>query len=194
LFAPFPVSLFAEGWSLDKENYQVNIKRNNAAIYDLGIKHNTNLPMPLHPHRIRQYVTRARDAIFGSTAPVAGALASLVIAGHAFAQTATASTAGIGAQVQNMAQEGSTTGGFVGSMAMYGAALICMLGGAWALWQSRQPQNRESGRVAMGCAGLVLAGLFATGGTWINKAANTASGANSTITSTAGTVTFGTGG
>ncbi|WP_216850173.1 hypothetical protein, partial [Acidisoma sp. L85] len=143
---------------------------------------------------VRLRAARARYAIFGFTAPVAGAVASMAITAHAFAQAATPSTAGIGAQVQQMAQEGSTTGGFVGSMAMYGAALICMVGGAWALWQSRQPQNRESGRVAMGCAGLVLAGLFATGGTWINKAANTASGANSTISSTAGTVTFGTGG
>jgi hypothetical protein len=173
----------------------VSTSRNTAIGYDLDFKHNSPIvPMPLLPHRNRLRVTRVRNATFGLTAPIAGALASVAIAGHAFAQTATASTAGIGAQVQNMAQEGSTTGGFVGSMAMYGAALICMLGGAWALWQSRQPQNRESGRVAMGCAGLVLAGLFATGGTWINKAANTASGANSTISSTAGTVTFGTGG
>ena len=127
-------------------------------------------------------------------APVAGVLMSMALAGHAFAQAATPSTAGIGAEVQQMALVGSTTGGFVGSMAMYGAALICMIGGAWALWQSRQPQNRESGRVAMGLAGLVLAGLFATGGSWINKAANSTSGANATISSTAGTVSFGTGG
>jgi hypothetical protein len=174
---------------------KVSKKRYTAVVFDLNFNHNNPIvPMRFPPRRIRLRVARARNAIFGLTAPIVGALASMVIAGHAFAQTATASTAGIGAQVQNMAQEGSTTGGFVGSMAMYGAALICMLGGAWALWQSRQPQNRESGRVAMGCAGLVLAGLFATGGTWINKAANTASGANSTISSTAGTVTFGTGG
>lgn len=40
---------------------------------------------------------------------------------------------------------------------------------------------------------LVLAGLFATGGTWINKAANSASGGNASISSTAGTITFGGG-
>jgi hypothetical protein len=146
------------------------------------------------PHGVRRHVTRTRDKVGGFMAPVAGVLMSMALAGHAFAQAATPSTAGIGAQVQQMAQEGSTTGGFVGSTAMYGAALICMVGGAWALWQSRQPQNRESGRVAMGLAGLVLAGLFATGGTWINKAANSTSGANATISSTAGTVSFGTGG
>ena len=160
----------------------------------MNIKHtNAIVPMRLQPRGIRLHATRARNAVLGFKAPLVGALASMAMAGHAFAQAATPSTQGIGAQVQQMAQEGSTTGGFVGSMAMYGAALICMIGGAWALWQSRQPQNRESGRVAMGLAGLVLAGLFATGGTWINKAANTASGASSTISSTAGTVTFGAG-
>lgn len=160
----------------------------------MNITHNNAIvPKRLQPHGIRLHTTRARNALAGFKAPVASLLGSVLLTSHAFAQAATPSTAGIGAQVQQMAQEGSTTGGFVGSMAMYGAALICMVGGAWALWQSRQPQNRESGRVAMGLAGLVLAGLFATGGTWINKAANTASGGNSTISSTAGTVSFGTG-
>jgi hypothetical protein len=181
-FAPDPASLLAEGWSLGKETYQVNIKRNNSIV-----------PMPLQPRGIRLHATRAHSTLAFKT-PLVGVMGSIALVGHALAQAATPSTAGIGAQIQQMAQEGSTTGGFVGSTAMYGAALICMVGGAWALWQSRQPQNRESGRVAMGLAGLVLAGLFATGGTWINKAANTASGGNSTITSTAGTVAFGTGG
>jgi hypothetical protein len=159
----------------------------------VNIKHaNAIVPMRLQLRGIRLHATRARNVVMRFKAPAAGLLSSVLLASHAFAQAATPSTAGIGAQVQQMAQEGSTTGGFVGSMAMYAAALICMIGGAWALWQSRQPQNRESGRVAMGLAGLVLAGLFATGGTWINKAANTASGGNSTISSTAGTVTFGT--
>jgi hypothetical protein len=155
---------------------------------------NSIVPLGAVPRGKRGVGIRARDTLASCKAPVAGLLASVMLAGHAFAQAATPSTAGIGAQVQQMAQEGSTTGGFVGSMAMYGAALICMIGGAWALWQSRQPQNRESGRVAMGLAGLVLAGLFATGGNWINKAANTTTGANASISSTAGTVTFGTGG
>jgi hypothetical protein len=155
---------------------------------------NSIVPLKAIPRSKRGIVVRAHDSVAGFKIPAAGLLASVLLAEHAFAQTATPSTAGIGAQVQQMAQEASTTGGFVGSMAMYGAALICMIGGAWALWQSRQPQNRESGRVAMGLAGLVLAGLFATGGSWINKAANTASGGNSTISSTAGTVTFGAGG
>lgn len=111
---------------------------------------------------------------------------------HALAQ-ATPSTSGIGAQTQNMAQEASTTGGFVGSTAMYIAALICLIGGAWALWQSRQAQNREGGKVAMGVAGIVLCGLFATGGVWIGKAANTASGGNASVSSTSQAVTFGNG-
>ena len=106
------------------------------------------------------------------------------------ASGAMAQNATIGAQVQTMAQEFSTAGGFTASMAMYVAALLCFIGGAWFLWQSRQPENRETGKVAAGFAGLVLTGLFATGGNWIQKAANTATGANATITSQAAAVTF----
>ena len=94
------------------------------------------------------------------------------------------------AQVGTMAQEAATAGGNLGSMAMYVAALICLIGGAWALWQSRQPQNREGGKVAMGLAGIVLCGLFATGGVWIGKAAQTASGGAATISGTNSVVTF----
>ncbi|MEA2728002.1 MAG: hypothetical protein QOF70_2477 [Acetobacteraceae bacterium] len=161
----------------------------------MNIKHNNSIvPTRLQPRGIRLHATSARNLLAGFKTTAVGLLTSVALVGHAVAQAATPSTAGIGAQVQQMAQEGSTTGGFVGSTAMYVCALICMVGGAWALWQSRQPQNRESGRVAMGLAGLVLAGLFATGGSWINKAANSTSGANATITSTSGTVAFGTGG
>jgi hypothetical protein len=96
----------------------------------------------------------------------------------------------IGAQVQTMAQEFSTAGGFAASTAMYVGALICFVAGAWFLWQSRQPENRESGKVAAGVAGLVLTGLLVTGGAWINKAAETATGTAASISSTAGVVTF----
>jgi hypothetical protein len=96
----------------------------------------------------------------------------------------------IGAQLQTMAQEFSTAGGFTASTAMYVAALICFVGGAWYLWQSRQPENRESGKVAAGLAGLVLTGLFVTGGAWINKAAETTTGAAATVSSQAAVVTF----
>ena len=64
------------------------------------------------------------------------------------------------------------------------------MAGAWSLWSSRQPQNREGGRVSMGIAGLVLCGLLVSGGAWINKAANTASGGAASITSTSGVVNF----
>lgn len=121
------------------------------------------------------------------TAGLAAGAALLVPVG-AFAQTA-----GIGAQTTLMAQEAATAGGNVGSMAMYLAALMCLVGGAWALWQSRQPNNRESGKVAMGLAGIALCGLFATGGVWIGKAAQTASGGAATIAGTNAPVVFGGG-
>lgn len=181
-FAPTSVSFRLGGWSLGKESFQVNPDEDNPILPARAF------PPGRHPH-----ADRARAVAIGAKASLAGLLASAALAGQALAQ-ATPSAAGIGAQVQGMAQEGSTTGGYVGSMAMYVCALVCLIGGAWALWQSRQPQQREGGKVAMGLAGLVLCGLFAAGGTWINKAANTTSGANANITSTAGVVTFGGGG
>lgn len=128
----------------------------------------------------------SRRSLKAGTAMLAASVV-LLASGAAFAQ----STSGIGAQVGTMSQEATTAAGNLGSMAMYACALICLLGGAWALWQSRQPQNREGGKVAMGVAGIVLCGLFATGGVWIGKAAQTASGGSSTITSTNTPVTFG---
>ena len=115
-------------------------------------------------------------------------LATLAASGAAFAQAGPAG--GIGAQVQTMAGEGAAAGGFVGSGTMYVLALIVFLGAGWALWKSRQPQNRESGYVGMGIAGLVLCGLFATGGAWIGKASQTTTGTASTITSAPQAVTF----
>jgi hypothetical protein len=140
--------------------------------------------------------TAARISIHGrkayrvalSCAPIV--IGTLIMAGQAYAQS-TPSTNGLGAQFGNMAQEASTASGNGGSMAMYAGALICFLGGAWALWQSRQAQNREGGKVAMGLAGMALAGIFATGGVWINKSANTASNGDATISSTNKAVQFG---
>ena len=114
-------------------------------------------------------------------------MAQMVGVVHAFAQAAGNT---IGGQVQAMATEFSTAGGFAGSTAMYVAALVCFIGGVWYLWQSRQPENRESGKVAAGLAGLVLTGLFVAGGAWINKAAQTTSGGAATISSQAAVVTF----
>jgi hypothetical protein len=113
--------------------------------------------------------------------------------GAALAQ-ATAPAGGLGAQVNAISSETIAAGGEAAGMAMYIAALICFIGGVWALWQSRMPQNRENGRVAMGVAGLVLCGLFATGGVWINKAAVTASGGAATINNTPASVSFSAGG
>ena len=157
----------------------------------MNIKHNNSIvPLAALPRGIR-LAGKAPSRFLGRSVGLISAVGALMASAHAFAQTA--STAGIGTQLQSMSQEGSTTAGWVGSTAMYGAAMVCMLGGAWALWMSRQPQNRESGHLSKGLAGLVLAGLFATGGVWINKAANSASGGNAVASSTAGTVTFGGG-
>lgn len=153
----------------------------------MNIKHsNSIVPAALQRRSFRLSHRTSPTAFKTGVASIAG---TVLMAAHAMAQ-ATASTNGIGAQMQNMAQEGSTTGGFLASTAMYVGALICFVAGAWALWSSRQPQNREGGRVSMGVAGLVLCGLLVSGGAWINKAANTASGGNASISSSSGVVSF----
>ena len=142
------------------------------------------VPVRAVPRRLRLAATAGLASI-----------GSLALSGAAFAQSglggpATTTGGGLGAQVIAMSGEAITSGGTAAGMAMYAAALITFIGGAWAAWKSRQPQNRESGYVGMALAGLVLCGLFATGGTWINKAANTASGGNATVTDTAQVVKF----
>ena len=145
---------------------------------------NKAVPVRAVPRRLRLAAT-AGLASLGSLALSGGALAQSGLGGPA-----TTTGGGLGAQVIAMSGEAITSGGTAAGMAMYGAALLVFIGGVWALWKSRQPQNRESGYVGMGLAGMVLCGLFATGGVWINKAANTASGGNATVTDTAQVVKF----
>src|SRR3984885_13562731 len=112
---------------------------------------------------------------------------ALMASASAFAQAAGGT---IGAQIAMVPQVFATAGGTAASTAVYVGALITFVFGAWYLWQSRQPENRETGKVAAGMAGLVLTGLLVTGGAWINKAAETATGTAASISSTAGVVTF----
>jgi len=108
----------------------------------------------------------------------------------ALAQTATSPSGGIGAQMNSMSSEAINSGSTAFGMACYLAAAICFGFGVWSLWQSRHPQNREAGHVAKGLAGLVLCGLFAGGGVWVNKAAVTTTGGNATINDTPAMVQF----
>ena len=128
-----------------------------------------------------------------TVAAVAGGIGlGLACVDEALAQ-ATSPSGGIGAQLNLMSSEAMNAGGTGFSMACYLAAAVCFIAGAWALWQSRQPQNRETGYIGRGLAGLVLCGLLATAGVWINKAAISASGGNATITNTPTMVQFGSG-
>ena len=126
-------------------------------------------------------------------AAIAGGVAlGFACAGQVLAQ-ATSPAGGIGAQLNTMSGEAINSGGTAFGMACYIAAAVCFIAGPWALWQSRQPQHRETGYVGRGVAGLVLCGLLATAGVWINKASITASGGNATITTTPQMVQFGNG-
>lgn len=109
----------------------------------------------------------------------------------AFAAAPTVATGGTGEQINTMAGEAMNTGGTIFGVGCYLAAALCFVGGVWAIWASRQPQNRESGYVPRGVAGLVLCGLFVTGGTWINRASVTAGAGATTIDgSSSSMVTF----
>lgn len=143
----------------------------------------------------RSATARGVLAIRGRVVPaVAGGLSlACALARHALAQ-ATSPTGGLGAQLNAMSGEAINSGGTAFGMTCYLAAAVCFGLGVWALWQSRQPQNREAGHVGRGLAGLVLCGLFATAGVWINKASVTASGGNATINDTPAMVQFGSGG
>jgi len=123
-----------------------------------------------------------------AAAALAG-VGSLALTDTTFAQ-ATSPAGGIGAQLNLLSGEISDSGGTMAGMAMYIAALVVFVGAVWALWKSRQPQGRETGYVGMGIAGLVLCGLFATGGTWINKAAVSTGGAAATVNCTPKVVQF----
>jgi hypothetical protein len=145
---------------------------------------------------MRAAATKRRLASFQRKvlAVIAGGIAfGSACVGQALAQ-ATSPSGGIGAQLNTMSGEAINSGGTAFGMACYLAAAVCVILGAWALWQSRQPQHRETGYVGRGLAGLVLCGLLATAGVWINKASITASGGNATITTTPQMVQFGTGG
>ncbi len=122
-------------------------------------------------------------------AGVFGAAGSVIATGQAFAQAA--STAGsLGAQMNTMSSEAIDSGGTALGMAAYVLAMVVFVAAAWALWQSRQPQNRESGYVAKGLAGLVLCGLLVMMPQWVNKAAHTVAGADATINNTPAQVKF----
>ncbi len=127
---------------------------------------------------------------------LAAAAGGLVLAStvtHGALADAAAPAGGLGAQLNTMSGEAVNSGGTLFSAVCYLAAAICFGFGVWALWQSREPQNRETGYVGRGLAGLVLCGLFATAGVWINKAAVTASGGAATINDAPGMVQFGNG-
>jgi hypothetical protein len=118
-----------------------------------------------------------------------GAAGSLLAVGQAFAQ-ATSTAGSLGAQLNTMSSEFIDSGGTALGMVCYIAAMLCFVGGAWAFWQSRQPQNRESGYVAKGIAGLVLCGLLVMMPQWVNKAAHTVAGADASINNTPAQIKF----
>ncbi len=150
---------------------------------------NKQVPARATPRALRFLRNRGK-----SVAGVAGSLAlGFGYIGQALAQ-ASSPAGGLGAQLNTMSSEAINSGSTAFGMGCYLAATVCFFFGVWAAWQSRQPQNRETGYVGRAIAGLALCGLFATGGVWINKASITATGSNATINTTPGMVQFGTSG
>lgn len=150
--------------------------------------HNKHVPAALA--RMHSLTVRRARTLAASAVGLSGVLG---FAGQALAQ-ATAPAGGIGAQMNLMSGEAVNAGGTAFSMGCYIAAAVCFFFGVWAAWQSRQPQNRETGYVGRALAGLVLCGLFASAGVWINKASITASGGAATVSDNPQMVQFGAGG
>ena len=150
--------------------------------------HNKHVPAALA--RMHSLTVRRGRTLAASAVGLSGVVG---FAGHALAQ-ATAPAGGIGAQMNLMSGEAVNAGGTAFSMGCYIAAAVCFFFGVWAAWQSRQPQNRETGYVGRALAGLVLCGLFASAGVWINKASITASGGAATVSDNPQMVQFGAGG
>jgi hypothetical protein len=150
--------------------------------------HNTRVPADLG--RLYNLTARRGHALAVSAAGLSGVLG---FAGQALAQAASPA-GGIGAQMNLMSGEAVNAGGTAFSMGCYIAAAVCFFFGVWAAWQSRQPQNRETGYVGRALAGLVLCGLFASSGVWINKASVSTTGGAATVTDNPQMVQFGAGG
>ena len=151
--------------------------------------HNKRVPAALgRPHNL---TARPRRVLAASAVGLSGVLG---FAGTALAAAASSPTGGIGEQLNLMSSEATNAGSLAFAMACYLAAAMCFFFGVWAAWQSRQPQNRETGYVGRALAGLVLCGLFGTAGVWINKASVSASGGSATINDTPAMVQFGTAG
>lgn len=153
--------------------------------------------LSFHNKRMPAALVRLHDITAHRGRPLAisavGVSGVLGFAGQALAQAASPA-GGIGAQMNLMSGEAVNAGGTAFSMGCYIAAAVCFFFGVWAAWQSRQPQNRETGYVGRALAGLVLCGLFASAGVWINKASITASGGAATVTDNPQMVQFGAGG
>ena len=150
--------------------------------------HNTRVPAAVR--RLRNLTARRGRALAVSAVGLSGVLG---FAGQALAQAASP-PGGIGAQMNLMSGEAVSAGGTAFSMGCYIAAAVCFFFGVWAAWQSRQPQNRETGYVGRALAGLVLCGLFASSGVWINKASVSTTGGAATVTDNPQMVQFGAGG
>ena len=156
----------------------------------MNIKHSNSI-VPAALQR-RSFQLNRRTSLTALKTGLVSAAGTMLMAAHAMAQ-ATASTNGIGVPGAEHGAGGfSTTSGFVASTAMYGGALICFVAGLRG--RCGRPVSRRTVRAAgsaWASPGLVLCGLLVSGGAWINKAANTASGGNASITGTSGVVTFG---
>ncbi len=151
--------------------------------------HNKHVPARLARRMRRVAIEHSRSLAIAAI----GLTGVFGYAGRALAQ-ATSPTGGIGAQMNLMSSEATNAGSLAFGMGCYLAAAVCFFFGVWAAWQSRQPQNRETGYVGRAMAGLVLCGLFASAGVWINKASISASGGAATVNDTPAMVQFGTGG
>ncbi|MEN3168632.1 hypothetical protein [Gluconobacter sp. OJB] len=115
----------------------------------------------------------------------------MVMAGTALAAAGgTASSNGLGHQIQNMAQEGTDTIGVGSAATLYALAIVALVTGIVLFYKSQKEETKRPGMAIAGVVCFVLAGVAATGPKWINNSANTASNGNAEISNTAKSYQF----
>ncbi|GBQ27966.1 hypothetical protein AA0472_2554 [Acetobacter estunensis NRIC 0472] len=125
--------------------------------------------------------------------PLKYAMLGLTLLPMAFASAAhaaTGSSSGMGAQIQNMAQEGLDAAGFGSSAALYGMALIFLIAGIFCFYKNSKEDTRRPGLIAGGVICFAIMGISASGPSWINKSSNTATNGNAEIGTTAKSYQF----
>lgn len=164
-------------WPSNMENFLMHTREDNTSAVS-----GTALAAAAQPAVASSGFGRLKYAMLGL------ALLPMTLASHAHA--ATGSSSGMGAQFQNMAQEGLDAAGFGSSAALYSMALIFLIVGLTLLYKNSKEDTRRPGLLAGAGLCFLIMGISASGPSWINKSSNTATNGNAEIGTSAKSYQF----